>query len=63
MQAKEWLLNGGIAALLALLLTYFVLEPAPSILGYGSLLGWSGMVGALAVTIQGYRKNEEAGEA
>jgi len=56
MQAKEWLLNGGIAALLALLLTYFVLEPAPSILGYGSLLGWSGMVGALAVTIQGYRK-------
>ena len=56
MQTKDWLLNGGIAAILALLLTYFVLQPAPSILGYGSLLGWSGMVGALAVTIQGYRK-------
>ena len=56
MQAKDWLLNGGIAAVLALVLTYFVLEPAPSVLGYGVLLGWGGIVGALAVVIQGYRK-------
>ena len=56
MQAKDWLLNGGIAAILALVLTYFVLEPAPSVLGYGALLGWSGMVGVLAITIQGFRK-------
>jgi len=59
MQAKEWVLSGGIAAVLALLLTYFVLEPAPSVLSYSALLGWNGMVGALVVTIQGVSKNEE----
>jgi hypothetical protein len=62
MQAKEWVLSGGIAAVLALLLTYFVLEPAPSVLSYSALLGWSGMVGALAVTIQGYRKMKKRSE-
>jgi hypothetical protein len=56
MQTKSWLLNGGIAAALALVLTYFILEPAPSIMTYGSLLGWSGILGVLAVTVQGYRK-------
>jgi len=62
MQAREWVLNGGMAAVLALLLTYFVLQPAPSILGYGALLGWSGMVGAVAVTVQGYRKMKKRPE-
>lgn len=62
MQLRGWVLNGGIAAVLALLLTYFVLEPTPSISGYGALLGWSGMIGALAVTIQGYRKMTKRSE-
>ena len=62
MQARDWILNGGIAAVLALLLTYFVLQPAPSALAYGALLGWSGMVGALAITVQGYRKMEKRAE-
>ena len=59
MLAKDWLLSGGIAAVVALLLAYFVLEPTPSVLGYAILLGWSGMVGALVVTIQGYRKMQK----
>ena len=63
MQAKNWVLNGGIAAVLSLILTYFVLQPAPSILAYGALLGWSGMVGALAVTVQGYRKMKKRSTA
>jgi len=62
MQVRDWLLNGGVAAVLALLLTYFVLEPAPSVLGYGALLGWSGIVGAFAVTLQGYRKMKKLSE-
>lgn len=56
MRAKYWLFDGAIVAVLALLVTYLVLEPAPSILGYGALLGWSGMVGVLLVLIQGLRK-------
>ena len=63
MQTKHWLLNGGIAAAIALFLTYFVLAPARSVLGYGILLGWSGMVGVFAVTVQGYRKNKKGSES
>ena len=45
--------------MLALLLTYFILEPAPTALSYGSLLGWSGMIGVLAVLVQGFRKMDK----
>jgi len=46
------------AALLALVLTYFVLEPAPTTLSYGSLLGWAGIFGVVAILVQGFRKVE-----
>lgn len=59
MQAQVWFVKGGVAALLALLLTYFILEPAPTVLSYGSLLGWSGMIGVFAVLVQGFRKMEK----
>ena len=59
MKAKDWFFRGGLAALLALVLTYFILEPAPTMLGYGSLLGWSGLIGVLIVLVQGYRKMEK----
>jgi hypothetical protein len=59
MRAKYWLLDGTIAAVLALVVTYLVLEPAPSVFGYGALLGWGGMVGVLLVLIQGFRKIEK----
>ena len=59
MRAKYWFFDGAIAAVLALLVTYLVLEPAPSTLGYGALLGWSGMVGVLLLLIQGFRKSEK----
>jgi len=58
MQAQVWFFKGGLAALLALLLTYFILKPAPTALSYGSLLGWSGMIGVVAVLVQGFRKME-----
>jgi hypothetical protein len=58
MQAQIWFFKGGVAALLALVLTYFILEPAPTALSYGSLLGWSGMIGVLALLVQGFRKIE-----
>lgn len=56
MQALDWFFKGGLAALLALILTYFILEPAPTALSYGSLLGWSGLIGILAVLVQGFRQ-------
>jgi hypothetical protein len=59
MQAKNWAFKGGIAALLALGLTYFILEPAPTASSYGSLLGWSGMIGVVAVIVQGFRKTKK----
>ena len=59
MRAKYWLLKGTIAAALALVAAYFVLEPTPSILRYGALLGWSGIVGVLILLTQGFRKIEK----
>jgi len=56
MQARVWFCKGGIAAILALLLTYFILEPVPTALSYGALLGWTGMIGVLVILVQGYRK-------
>ena len=58
LQAKTWVLGGGIAALLALILTYFVLEPAPTTVSYGSILGWAGIFGVAAILVQGFRKFE-----
>jgi len=59
MRAKAWLYNGALAALFALFMAYLVLEPAPSLLAYGSLLGWSGAIVVPVVIIQGVRKMEK----
>jgi glucan phosphoethanolaminetransferase (alkaline phosphatase superfamily) len=59
MRVKYWLLEGVIAGLLALFVTYIVLEPAPSIFRYAALLGWSGIVGVFLVLIQGFRRIEK----
>jgi hypothetical protein len=40
-------------------MAYLVLEPAPSQLAYGSLLGWSGALVVPVVIIQGVRKIEK----
>jgi len=55
MWATRWIVEGAVASALALAVAYFVLEPAPSVLAYGSLLGWSGIVCVLVVIIQGFR--------
>ena len=55
MWATRWVLEGAVASALALAVAYLVLEPAPSVLAYGSLLGWSGMVCVLVVIVQGFR--------
>lgn len=59
MRAKAWLYNGTLAALFALFMAYLVLEPAPSLVAYGSLLGWSGAIAVPVVIIQGVRKIEK----
>jgi hypothetical protein len=63
MQAQVWFVKGGLAALVALILTYFILQPAPAALSYGSLLGWSGIIGVLAVLVQGFRKMEKQSQS
>ena len=59
MRAKAWLYNGTLAALFALFMAYLVLEPTPSLLAYGSLLGWTGAIVVPVVVIQGVRKMEK----
>ena len=59
MRAKAWLYNGTLAALFALFMAYLVLEPGPSLMAYGSLLGWSGAIAVPVVIIQGARKVEK----
>ena len=35
---------------------YLLLQPSQNSIGYGALLGWSGMIGLLAVVLQGFRR-------
>jgi len=58
MRTKAWLLEGTVAAIVALSATYLLARPAPSTFAYGALLGWSGMIGVLIVMLQGFRKAE-----
>jgi hypothetical protein len=61
MWIKAWLLEGTLAAIVALCATYLFVRPAPSVFAYGALLGWSGMIGVLIVMLQGFRKAETRG--
>jgi hypothetical protein len=53
---KTWSFEGVLAAIIALLTTYYVLEPAAFALQYAALLGWSAIVGVLILVIQGLWK-------
>ena len=55
MHAKIWAFEGLAASLIALGVTYIILEPTPVVLDYAGLLGWSGIIGVLIVTVQGFR--------
>ena len=56
MHLRAWTFEGVLAAIIALLTTYYVLEPAALGLRYAALLGWSAIVGVLILVIQGFRK-------
>jgi hypothetical protein len=56
MHLKTWSFEGVLAAIIALLATYYVLEPAAFALQYAALLGWSAVVGVLILVIQGLWK-------
>ena len=58
MHLKTWSLEGVLAAIIALLTTYYVLEPAALGLRYAALLGWSAIVGVLILVIQGLWKTK-----
>jgi hypothetical protein len=55
---KTWSFEGILAAIIALLTTYYVLEPAALALRYATLLGWSAIVGVLILMIQGLWKTK-----
>lgn len=56
MHLKTWIFEGVLAAVIALLTTYYVLEPAAFSLQYAALLGWSAITGVLILVIQGLWK-------
>jgi len=53
---KIWSFEGVLAAVIALLATYYVLEPAAFVSSYAGVLGWSAVVGILILMIQGVWK-------
>ena len=56
MHLKTWSFEGVLAATIALLTTYYILEPAALGLRYAALFGWSAIVGVLILVIQGLWK-------
>ena len=56
MHLKTWSFEGVLAAIIALLTTYYVLEPPTFALQYAALLGWSAITGVLILVIQGFWK-------
>jgi len=53
---RIWSFEGVLAAIIALLATYYVLEPATFASRYAALLGWSAIVGVLILVVQGFWK-------
>ena len=53
MHLKTWGFEGVLAGIIALLTTYYVLEPAAFALRYAALLGWSAIVGVSILVVQG----------
>ncbi len=58
MHAKAWAFEGVFASTVALLLTYYVLEPNALPLRYGGLLGWSATIVILILVIQSFWKSQ-----
>lgn len=58
MHAKAWAFEGILASTVALLLTYYVLEPSSMPLRYGGLLGWSATIVVLILVIQSFWKSQ-----
>ena len=56
MHLRIWSFEGVLAAVIALLATYYVLEPATFASRYAALLGWSAIVGVLILVVQGFWK-------
>jgi hypothetical protein len=54
---KTWSFEGVLAAIIALLAMYYVLDPAAYALRYATLLGWSAIVGVLILVAQGLWKS------
>ncbi len=57
MQLRTWGFEGVLASVIALLTTYYVLEPAAFALRSAALLGWSAVVGVLILVIQSFWKS------
>jgi len=55
---KTWSFEGVLAAIIALLTSYYVLEPAGFALRYAALLGWSAITAVLILVIQGFWKTK-----
>jgi len=55
---KTWSFEGVLAAIIALLISFYVLDPAAFELRYASLLGWSATVGILILVVQGFWKTK-----
>jgi hypothetical protein len=58
MHGKAWAFEGVFASTIALLLTYYVLQPNAVPLRYGGLLGWAATIVILILVIQSYWKSK-----
>lgn len=56
MHEKTWVLEGTLASVIALVITYYVLQPGAYPSRYGSPLGWSAAVVVLVLVIQSFWK-------
>jgi hypothetical protein len=56
MHGKAWMFEGVAASLIALVITYYVLEPGAVLSRYGGPLGWSASVVVLVLVIQSFWK-------
>jgi hypothetical protein len=56
MHEKTWVLEGTVASLIALVITYYVLEPSVTLSRFGGPIGWSAAVVISVLVIQSFWK-------